>query len=136
MSQLDQLVRQSQLGAVLLHGRRSCTSTELVLELTGVDRPCFWLDLWGEHTRLGYACFERRPVCGRPTPGETTSFVLTELLSASSPAPSPIVSLSGVLWNRRAALEASSEPPFSRLEEEWIVKRRPQSGRGGFPHET
>lgn len=124
-------ITQSQLGAVLSAGRRTPESTELSLELAGVEVPYFWIELWNLDTHLGYGRFDMHP--DYPGSAATTrSFVLTALLPAHSPAPSPTASLSGVLWNRRAALEASSEPPFSEIEEDWIVKRRMQSGLGGF----
>jgi len=130
------LISQSQLGAVLLAYRRSANSTEVVLELEAVDYDLFWLEVWNMNKHLGYVCFARCPADEPFSPGGKASFVLTELLSANSPAPSPLVSLSGVLWNRLAALEASAEPPFSLLEEDWTVKPRALSLPAGFPHEA
>lgn len=126
---------QSQLGAFLHAGRRSAASTEIVLELATVDLQCFWIELWNLDSLLGYGRFELVP---RPegSCSTTASFVLAELRAACSPAPGPIVSLSGVLWNRQAALAASAQPPFSLLEEEWIVKPRAQSCREGCLHES
>ena len=130
------VITQSQIIAALLPGRRSQNSTEVVLELTGVAAPFFWIELWNMDTHLGYAKLETFPGYQDQNNPNSASFVLTELLSASSPAPSPIASLSGVLWNRLAALEASAGPPFSLLEEDWIVKPRAQSDREECPHEA
>jgi hypothetical protein len=92
--------------AVMIGDRSFEGSAELYL-YAETQHQEFWLAL-GCHTHdapLGYLRLVRcrDEVILQKTQG---LFELREVLPAGSPAPSPIVSLSGVLWTRRAALEA------------------------------
>jgi hypothetical protein len=92
---------------VMMPGRRFAGSTELYV-YAETDQQEFVVAI-GSHNldgkAIGYARFVR---CGEEIINQTTQglFELREVLSASSPVPHPVVSLSGVLWTRRAALEA------------------------------
>lgn len=91
---------------VLLAGRVFPGATETYMAM---DTPLasFWLALGctGSDKAIGYARYERR---GEEvvTGVRQGLFELTEVLPAGCPAPHPTISLSGVLWTRRAALEA------------------------------
>jgi hypothetical protein len=92
---------------VLMPERRFAGSTEMYV-YAATDLQEFFI-AFGRNgldgAAIGYARFVR---CGTEIINQTTQglFELGEVLSASSPTPHPIVPLSGVLWTRRAALEA------------------------------
>jgi hypothetical protein len=92
---------------VLMPDRRFAGSTELyVYAATGLKEFFIAFGRNGlDGAAIGYGRFVR---CGEEVINQMTQglFELREVLSASSPVPHPIVSLSGVLWTRRAALEA------------------------------
>lgn len=79
-----------------LAGRKSELSTEIFIQVES-DLDEFFIELWGEGARIGYARMVRRESAdefraGRPV----ATFELAELLSAHSPCPGPLVSLSAV----------------------------------------
>lgn len=61
-----------------------------------IDMAGFWVDLG---PGIGYLQFLRVANC-------SGTFLSRQLLPAHSPAPCPLVSIPGVLWSRRAAIEA------------------------------
>ena len=92
---------------VMIPDRRFLGSSELYLYVdTGLAEFCTTIGMKENgnqpiaHIRWVRVGFEN--VCSR-TQG---IFRLTEVLPANSPVPCPILSLSGVLWTRQAALEA------------------------------
>lgn len=63
---------------------------------TGFEIEAFWLQLG---PALGYGLFERMPT-------SPDIYLLTKLQTELTPVPYPLASLQGVLWSRRAAIEA------------------------------
>ena len=93
--------------AVLLSGRRFAGSTEWYVYAATELKEFFVA--FGRHKQndlpIGYGRFVR---CREEVIAGIAQgiFELQEVLPASSPAPHPVVSLSGVLWTRRAARAA------------------------------
>lgn len=98
-------IRQQDMTAVFVAGRRDGRSTECYLSFVGRTDPLLYLDLWatsGKH--VGFV--ELRYVADDFTnsQGSAGTYEVAGLLPAGFPCPGPIVSLSGVLWPRRAIL--------------------------------
>lgn len=100
-------VTQSGLRMVFLAGRGLPGATEAVVYLAGQHEPTLYLKLWGRRERvlIGYAELERAGEEEGPEGVTLGLYELTRLLGADCPCPGPVVSLSGVLWNRREVLE-------------------------------
>lgn len=106
MSEAILRVSQSQIIAVFMAGRCNEQSTELCLTLAGITEPKLTLQLWGgepgQQKLIGYLLLK---LCNTSEERGLISgnYLLDQLLP---PGPSPslfqAVSLSGVLWNRRA----------------------------------
>lgn len=119
-----------------LAGRKSELSTELFVQAESDLDECF-IELWGARARIGYARMLRRESAtefraGRPV----ATFELVELLSAHSPCPGPLVSLSAVLWSRRELHAELSESRFSAHREGSMPGLSPRSIYGGCPREA
>ncbi|MGK5031485.1 hypothetical protein [Janthinobacterium sp. MDT1-19] len=113
-------------------------STESYLAMK-TDLAEFWLALGRQGTAepIGYARYVRCADADQTIVDVITgTFELSELISADSPRPHPIVSLSGVLWTRRAALEADATIHFfllaAGLNPEYVL----QSSRGSSHREA
>lgn len=124
-------VTQSQVAQVSIAGRCSPESTEIIPSIAGLDLPEFWLELWGsaggERSKIGYAKFEL--ATANVTSGVTEgTYQLAQLLPAGAQPPRPIVSMSGVLWTRHAALEADQRIQSFQRQEGWM----PGCGPRGF----
>jgi len=122
---------------VFIGNRRFPGSTELCVALE-IDKSEFCvalsdMDSFGKGKSLGYLRFIQygtEVILGK-TVGR---FVLTEVLPAGSQVPCPVISLSGVLWSRLAAIEAHRSIS-SFLSEECPKKQFDSpSEQGGFPH--
>lgn len=109
-------IAQSQIVQVLIGGRCSYSSTEIIPCIEGLEIPEFWLELWGEdkgkRSKMGYAKFELATTNGLISEG---TYQLAQLLPASSPAPHPVISMSGVLWPRQRVLSELERSDFSLL---------------------
>jgi hypothetical protein len=89
-------------AVVLVGGRAFTNSTELYLEMvTDLDQFCLTLSN-SQKEPLGHLVYHR--VTPRdPTEAATKgTFELRQMLPANSPIPHQLISLSGVLWTRRA----------------------------------
>lgn len=96
-------ISQQDMTVVFVAGRREKGSTECYLSFVGCTDPLLYLDLWassGEH--IGF--IELRYVAEDSTNprGTAGTYEVAGLLPAGFPCPGPVVSLSGVLWPRRA----------------------------------
>ena len=119
---------------VLLPGRRFPLSTEMCLEIKA-DIDEFYIAIGCVDSKasvIGYMKFSATST----SKGSLRTFALSEVLPADSPVPSPVISLSGVLWTRQAALEAHQAISVFRAVEDRMTLSDPQSGRGGFLHGT
>jgi len=119
-----------------LSARRSASSTELYFQ-SDVDSEVLFVDLWGQGTLIGYARLVRvrsadEIRAGRPV----ATFELAELLSAHSPCPGPLVSLSAVLWSHQELHEELSESRFFAHLAGSMPEPSPQSTGGACPHEA
>lgn len=121
---------------IALAKRKSASSTELFLQLD-LDVDEAFVELWSPGALIGYLCLARARNADEFRNGRTVAtFELAGMLSARSPTPSPIVSLSGVLWRRQELLGVLSvSRSFDLLERPtpspWI-----QSADGECPHEA
>ena len=119
-----------------LAGRKSALSTELFLQAEDGLEEAF-IELWGQGTLIGYARLARVRSADEFRVGHpVATFELAELLSARSPCPGPLVSLSAVLWCRRELLEGPSGSRFSYPEEGQTPGPSPQSAGGASPREA
>lgn len=119
-----------------LAGRKSPSSTELFVQAES-DLGEAFVELWGGGELIGYARLERTESAdelraGRPV----ATFELVELLSAHSPCPSPLVSLSAVLWSRLELRAELSESRSSVPREGPTPEPSLQSTGGECPHEA
>lgn len=119
-----------------LAARQSALSTELFVQAE-YDLDEVFVELWGSGALIGYARLVRRESAtefraGRPV----ATFELVELLSAHSPCPGPLVSLSAVLWSRRELRAELSECRFSAPREGSMPGLSLQSTGGGCPREA
>lgn len=130
-------ITQARLSAILLAGRRSSESTEIFLQIAEEESPVLYLEVWGGLALIGYAKLQRCDGAVEVRQGRSVStFELVELLSADSPAPHPVVALSGVLWNRRElAGELGVSPAYPALADQ-LEGSAPRSSDGSRPHET
>ena len=119
-----------------LAGRKSTLSTELYLQAE-LDVDEAFVELWGQGALIGYLRLARARTADEFRNGRTVAtFELAELLSARSPVPGPVVSLSGVLWRRRELLEGLSVCRFSALPAHLMLSPSSQSADGECPHEA
>ena len=132
-------ITQSQVVQVFLAGRCSPTSTEIIPSIVGLTISQFWLELWGEvdgqRSKIGYAKFELATTNEGAELSEGT-YQLAQLLPASSQAPHPIISMSGVLWPRQRALLQLEQDDSSLLAEHHSQGFSFQGSRGECPHES
>ena len=117
-----------------LAGRKSAQSTELFLQAEE-DLEEVFIELWGQGALIGYARLARVRSAdefrdGRPV----AAFELAELLSARSPCPDPLVSLSAVLWSRRELHAELLEFRFFAPREGSMPGLLPRSTGGECPH--
>lgn len=121
---------------IALAGRRSANSTELFIQAED-DLDEVFVELWGKAELAGYARLTRARSADEVRGGRlVATFELAELLSARSPCPGPLVSLSAVLWSRQELLEGPSGCRFSLLPEDQTPGPSLQSAGGGCPHEV
>lgn len=100
-----QNIAQQDIIAVFVSGRRSESSTEAFLSLVGRDEPELFLDLRAQDGRqIGHLALRRVADDLTNPRGSAGTYEVHDLLPAGSPCPGPVVSLSGVLWPRRAIL--------------------------------
>ena len=101
-TQVDQEQRRPHLTATFVGQMQSWTSTALYVTTTATDAERFYVELHSETGRcvIGYAQFDRAK-SSNFIHVPSASYELTELLPAASPAPSPLVTLSGCLWPLR-----------------------------------
>ena len=132
-------VTQSQMVMVLIAGRCSLASTEIIPSISGLDIPEFWLELWGQtggqRSKMGYAKFE---LANTSSAGELSegTYQLAQLLPADAPIPHPVISMSGVLWPRQRVLSHLEQGDSSLLA---VYRSQGFSflgDRGGCPHES
>lgn len=98
-------ISQQDMTAVFVSGRREEGSTECYLSFVGRTDPLLYLDLWAScGKRVGFV--ELRYMADDSTSplGTAGTYEVAGLLPEGFPCPGPIVSLSGVLWPRRAIL--------------------------------
>ena len=124
------------LALMALSARRSASSTELYFQ-SDFDSEVVFIEVWGQGALIGYARLVRvrsgdEVRAGRPV----ATFELAELLSAHSPCPSPLVSLSAVLWSRQELHEELSESRSFARPVGPTLEPLPQSAGGGCPHEA
>lgn len=124
------------LALMALPARRTANSTELYFQ-SDVDAEAVFIEVWGQGALIGYARLVRARSAdeiraGRPV----ATFELAELLSAHSPCPGPLVSLSGVLWSRQELHEELSEFRSFARPADPTLGPLPQSTGGGCPHEA
>ena len=84
----------------------------------------FWLCLRPD---VGYVKFMRLP---------SGSFLSQQVLLAHSPIPDPLVSVRGVLWSRRAAIEADQAIASYQVETDRIEGSSLESDSSGCRHEV
>lgn len=98
---------------------QSWTSTALYVTTMATDAERFYLELHSETSSnvIGYAQFDRA-TSNKFFRVPTATYELTELLPATFPTPSPLVTLSGCLWPRRRVLSRRS--PDDRAAQEGI----------------
>ncbi|ENY6671631.1 hypothetical protein MMK59_006672, partial [Pseudomonas aeruginosa] len=134
---MPMIISQSRLTAMMLDGRKSESSTELFVQIADASEPVLYLELWSESALIGYARLDRCESATELRQGRSVStFALSGLLSADSPAPHPVVALSGVLWNRRElASELGASPVFPHQEVLPEVAGTQQAA-GSNPHEA
>lgn len=117
-----------------LSGRSSSASTELFF-FAESDMDEVFVELWGQRKLVGYARLARAFSADEVRYGRSVvAFELAEVLSARSPCPGPLVSLSGVLWSRQELLEELSGCRFSVLPKDQTSESSPQSADGECPH--
>ena len=130
-------IAQSQIVQVLIGGRCSYSSTEIIPCIEGLEIPEFWLELWGEdkgkRSKMGYAKFELATTNGLISEG---TYQLAQLLPASSPAPHPVISMSGVLWPRQRVLLQLEQGGSSLQVEHHSQGFSFQGSRAECPHES
>lgn len=121
---------------IALAERKSASSTELFLQLD-LDVEEAFVELWGPGVLIGYLRLTRAANADEFRNGRTVAtFELAEMLSARSPTPSPVVSLSGVLWRRQELLGVLSVSRFFDLLEHSTPSPWLQSTGGECPHEA
>lgn len=124
------------LALLALSARRSASSTELYLQ-ADFDSDVVFIEVWGQGALIGYARLVRARSADEVRAGRpVATFELAELLSAHSPCPGPLVSLSAVLWSRQELLEELSESRSFALLADPTLEPLPQSTGGGCPHEA
>ena len=126
-------------GLVLMSGRRFADSSEMVL-LVHTRLQEFWLALGNRRAgsdAVGYLHFVRVADGGEIITGQIAGkFELQQVLPASSPAPHPVISWSGVLWTRRAAREADAAIQSFLQPEDLNPQDVPQSDLGSSHREA
>lgn len=98
-------ISQQDMTAVFVAGRPEEGATECYLSFVGRTDPLLYLDLWAScGRRIGFV--ELRYVADDSTNprGTAGTYEVAGLVPEGSPCPGPVVSLSGVLWPRRAFL--------------------------------
>lgn len=121
---------------IALAARKSTSSTELFLQLD-LDADEAFVELWGSGALIGYLCLARANNADEFRNGRTVAtFELAGMLSARSPTPSPVVSLSGVLWRRQELLGVLSVSQSFDLPEHPTPSPWLQSAGGECPHEV
>lgn len=98
-------IHQQDMTPMFVAGRYEVGSTECYLSLVGRTEPVLCLDLWvGGGTQIGF--LEHRYVTDDSTNPRRIAgkYEVAGLLPEGFPCPGPVVSLSGVLWPRRAVL--------------------------------
>ena len=119
-----------------LAARKSASSTDLFVQ-SGLDADEAFIELWGQGVLIGYARLARVRSADEFRNGRSVAtFELAELLSARSPAPGPLVSLSAVLWSRRELREELSGCRSSVQQEDSTLEPSPLSVGGECPHEA
>lgn len=117
-------IKQSEMVVSFLSGRVGTASTEMFLSIVDANEPTLFIDLWNKSSgRLGVA--ELR-LCGSEpfSSGRTAGlYELVKLHGEHFQAPSPTVSLKGVLWPRREVLSQFEEGCSSLPQ----VGRKPES---------
>jgi hypothetical protein len=83
-------IEEVRIDALLFH------KNGVVIDNAQTDLESFWVSLG---PGVGYAMFTK-------VPGTEDRHLLQQLLLGHCPAPSPLVSVPGVLWRRLAAIEA------------------------------
>ena len=121
---------------IALASRKSTSSTELFLQLD-LDAEEAFVELWGAGALIGYLRLARARNADEFRNGRTVAtFELVGMLSARSPTPSPVVSLSGVLWRRLELLEVLSVSRSFDLLEHSTPSPWLQSTGGACPREA
>lgn len=119
-----------------LAARQSALSTELFVQAES-DLDEVFVELWGWGALIGYARLVRAQSAGEFRAGRpVATFELVELLSGHSPCPSPLVSLSAVLWSRLELRAELSECCSSAPQGGSMTGPSPQPIDGGCPHEA
>lgn len=112
------------LASVFMADRRFSGSTELFL-LVDTELSEFWVVLsakTSDRNPIGYARFVDCKADEVILGGVVKTFGLQEVQSASFPCPHPIISLSGVLRTRRAALEADQAISAYQTKEDQMMQ--------------
>lgn len=112
----EQTVR---LNALVFHKNATVVEAE-----TGLDE--FWVALGPS---LGFLHFTRQHL-------NQERFLLRQVQSESLPIPSPLVSVRGVLWSRRAALEANQAISSYLAGIDQIEESSPQLATSRCRHES
>lgn len=112
-------MREIRLDSLVFHANATVAET-------GTDLDEFWISLGPD---VGYAQFIRQH------PGQAR-FLLRQVRSAHSPVPSPLASVRGVLWSRRAAIEADRSIASYRAGAGQTPGSSPQSVTSGCRHEA
>lgn len=123
---------------VLRASRSFAGSTETYL-IVETDLNEFWLALGKQDQAgpIGYVRYSRRRgadefILGRPA----GTFEAQEVQPANYPAPHPIVSLSGVLWHRPAALEVSASIQAFLAQRDQMIESELRSASAPCRHEA
>lgn len=124
------------LALMALSERRSASLTELYLQ-SDLNSEVVFIEVWVQGGLIGCARLVRVRSADEIRAGRlVATFELAELLSAHSPYPSPLVSLSAVSWFRQELHEELSESRSFARPAGSTPEPLPQSTGGGCPHEA